>query len=145
MNVLLYNHHLDWMRQWVIKWFWLLLWVKKFSVWKYGFHGICTWYRLSVLWYFLFLGGGGILFLFLRVTIHRSPFPQKTEWALVQSGTLFSVQWSGANAGKTRLYFADSFYLNVQFKKNYCKFINVCERFIWRNSRPCINCKNKYL
>ncbi len=26
----------------------------------------------------------------------------------------------------------------------YCKFINVCEGFIWRISRPSLNRKNKY-
>ena len=27
----------------------------------------------------------------------------------------------------------------------YCKFINVCEGFIWQNSRSsCLNSKNKY-
>ena len=26
----------------------------------------------------------------------------------------------------------------------YCKFINVCEGFIWRISRPSLTCKNKY-
>ncbi len=27
---------------------------------------------------------------------------------------------------------------------HYCKFINVCEGFIWRISRPSLNRKNKY-
>ncbi len=26
----------------------------------------------------------------------------------------------------------------------YCKFVNVCEGFIWQNVRPSLNHKNKY-
>ena len=31
-----------------------------------------------------------------------------------------------------------------EFQTEHCKFVNVCEGFIWRYWRPSLNCKNKY-